>query len=339
MAWPTYFIAEIGSNFDGDLGRAKALADLAKESGADAAKYQSFLPEKIIHPAGFRDPEGFQSKWKKSVWEVYSDAALPRDWHVELRDHCTSIGLDFFSSPYDAGALALLDELGVVAHKIGSGEINNPSFLRLVAASGRPVILATGASTLVEVAEAVEILRSEGTQEVALLQCVTNYPSTFESANVRAMVTLAETFDVVVGYSDHTPGHLVPAAAVALGGRIIEKHFTDDRTREGPDHSFAMTGSDFKEMVDHVRLLEHALGDGVKQVESEEEGPRVFQRRGLWITNDCPPGHVLRADDIDVLRPAHGLPPALRASMVGLTLPAGAPAGTPLTWDVLRGSE
>lgn len=331
---PCYFIAEIGSNFDRDLDRAKDLATLAKECGAQAAKFQSFLPERIIRPEGFAQPQEFQAKWNKPVWNVYTDAALPREWHEPLRDHCRSLNIDFFSSPYDDEAVDLLDSLDVPVHKVGSGEITNLAFLRRVASSGRPVILGTGASTFAEVATAVETLRSAGCDSLALLQCITNYPSTIEGAELLAMIQMGEAFDVPIGYSDHTPGHLVTVAAVALGGCIIEKHFSDDTGRVGPDHPFAMDAAAFREMVQQVRKLEMALGSGHKDVTDEERTTRVLQRRGLWLAHDCPAGHILRESDVDVLRPAFGLPPARLPDVVGLALAAATPAGTPIDFSL-----
>ena len=333
---PCYFIAEIGSNFDGDLERAKYLASLAKECGAQAAKYQSFLPDKIIKAEGFAEPEGFQSRWGRSVWDVYSDASLPREWHAELKAHCDSIGIDFFSSPYDDDAVELLDDLGVIAHKIGSGEVNNPRFLRRVASSGRPVILGTGASTFDEVAFAVQTLREAGCRDLILLQCITNYPSTIEGAEIRAMVQMGQAFQVPYGYSDHTPGHLVAVASVALGGCMIEKHFTDDTSREGPDHPFAMDAEAFRKMVDDVRLLERSLGDGIKRVTEEEATTRVIQRRGLWLARDVSAGDRLEVEDVDVLRPAHGLPPVFLDDVIGLRVGRDVPSGTPISWDLFR---
>lgn len=333
---PCYFIAEVGSNFDGDLERAKQLATLAKEAGAQAAKFQSFLPEKIIKAEGFAAPEGFQAKWGRSVWSVYSDASFPREWHAELNDHCASIGIDFFSSPYDEDAVDLLDDLDVPAHKVGSGEINNLAFLRRVAQSGRPVILGTGASTLAEVSDAVAALRVGGCESLVLLQCITNYPSTIEGAEIRAMVQMGETFSVPYGYSDHTPGHLVAVASVALGGCMIEKHFTDDTSRTGPDHPFAMDAQAFRAMVDAVRSLEQALGSGHKSVTAEETKTRVVQRRGLWLISDKVKGEVLTEDDVEVLRPAHGLPPGALGEVLGVPLARDVAANTPIDWGLFR---
>jgi sialic acid synthase SpsE len=332
---PCYIVAEIGSNFDGDLDRAKELASLAKDCGADAAKFQSFSAEKIVRAEGFAKPEGFQAGWSKSVWEVYKDAEFPPEWHGELKEHCEKIGIDFFSSPYDSDALRLLEDLGVPAHKVGSGELNNLAFLREVAATGKPIVLATGASSFSEVARAVEEVRGQGCEELVLLQCITNYPSRFESAELLAMARMGDAFDVPVGYSDHTPGYLVPVGAVALGACMIEKHFTDDCSRSGPDHPFAMDPDSFRTMVEQVRLMEAALGTGEKRVMPEEKRTRVLQRRGVWVVKDLTAGSRLARDDLALLRPATGLPPEALEWVVGRTVARDVPAGTPLTEDLM----
>ncbi|MCP4646200.1 MAG: flagellar biosynthesis protein FlgA, partial [bacterium] len=192
----TYVIAEIGSNFDGDLNQAKRLVDLAKQAGADSAKFQSFIPDKIIARKGFETKSSFQANWDKPVYEVYSNAMLPREWHLEIAEYCSQQNIQFLSSPYDTEAVDLLDEIGVPAFKIGSGEITNPEFLKYVAGKGKPVIMGTGASTLGEIEKAVNAIRSTGNEDIVLLQCITNYPSPIEHANIRAMVTLRESFQV-----------------------------------------------------------------------------------------------------------------------------------------------
>jgi sialic acid synthase SpsE len=231
---PCYVIAEIGSNFDRSIERAKTLIDLAKDCGADAAKFQCFAADKIVSKEGFEGlKSGFQSKWKKPVYEVYRDAEFPREWHEELSRYALKRGIDFLSAPYDKDAVDLLEDIGIPAYKLGSGDITWHEFLGYVARKGKPVILATGASTIAEIDEAMHAIRGEGSEDIVLMQCVTNYPAHFEYANIKAMKAIGEMFDVPVGYSDHTPGIIVPLGAVSLGACIIEKHFTDDKTRQG----------------------------------------------------------------------------------------------------------
>lgn len=302
--YPVYCIAEIGSNFDGDLDRAKSLIDLATDSGANAVKFQSFLTDKIISKKGFENLRvGFQAKWKKSVYEVYKDAEFPRKWHKKISDYCKKKKITFFSSPYDFEAVDLLEELDVPVYKIGSGDITWHEIIKYIAEKGKPIILGVGASTIKEIEEAVNIIYSTGNKKLILLQCVTNYPSKFESANINAMINLKKKFNCLVGYSDHTPGYIVPLGMTALGGCVIEKHFTDDKTRKGPDHPFAMDTNDFKLMVSNIRLLEKALGSN-KKLYNEEKDTVILQRRCLRAAKDIEKGTKITRNLIDVLRPA-----------------------------------
>lgn len=329
---PAYIIAEIGSNFDGSLSQARKMVDLAKQAGADAAKFQSFLPDKIVARKGFENKTSFQAKWKKPVYQVYSEAVFPREWHREIAGYCAEQDIDFMSSPYDEEAVDLLDGIGVPAFKIGSGDINFSRMLELIARKGKPVILGVGASTLGEIEEAVNIIRGAGNDDLILLQCVTNYPSPFEDANIRAMVTLERAFHVPVGYSDHTPGSVVPLGAVALGACMIEKHFTYDKSRPGPDHPFAMDVADMTGMVRDIRLLEKALGSGIKRVEPSEEQTAVLQRRSLFAKVNIPLGTVISADMIEPLRPATGIAPKHIGLVIGREARADIGEGEPITW-------
>jgi sialic acid synthase SpsE len=333
---PAYIIAEIGSNFDGSMKRAKMLIELAKDCGADAAKVQCFAADKIVSKEGFMGLKmGFQAKWEKPVYEVYKSAEFPRQWHDELFHYAAERGMHFLSSPYDKEAVDILDKLGVPAFKIGSGDITWHDMLRYIAKKGKPVILATGASTIAEVEEALKIIRSEGNNEIILLQCVTNYPSHFEFANIRAMKAMGEVFNIPVGYSDHTPGIAIPLGAVALGACVIEKHFTDDKAGKGPDHPFAMDGKDFKEMVDGIRALEKALGSTEKYLYEEEKEPVILQRRCLRAAKDIPAGSKITEDMIDVLRPLakDALYPKYKELIIGRQPKVDMKKGEPFTWE------
>lgn len=333
---PVYIIAEVGSNFDRSKDRAKMLVELAKECGADAVKFQCFSADKIVSAEGFEGLKcGFQANWDKSVYEVYQDAEFPRQWHEELFGYAQKVGIDFLSSPYDKEAVDILDELGVEVLKIGSGDITWPEILGYIAGKGKPVILGTGASNMEEIDKAVLTIRKAGNDQIVLLQCVTNYPSSFESANIRAMCTMAQKFDVLAGYSDHTPGSIVPLGAVALGACVIEKHFTDDKGRDGPDHPFAMDAKDMKEMVDSIRTLEKALGDGVKELYEEERQTVVLQRRCLRASEDIAKGVVITENMIDVLRPAPkgALYPEYESMVVGKRAKELIKKGAPFTWE------
>ncbi|VAW48805.1 N-acetylneuraminate synthase [hydrothermal vent metagenome] len=333
---PVYLIAEIGSNFDGDKERAKMLINLAKDCGADAVKFQCFTAEKIISKEAFDQMKvGFQSKWKKSVYEVYKNAEFPREWHEELFHYATSKGLDFLSAPYDLEAVDTLDQLGVSIFKIGSGDITWHEIIRAIAQKGKPIILGTGASTIAEIDEVIRIIREEGNEDIIILQCVTNYPTSFESAHIRAMKTMGEMFDVLVGYSDHTSGSIVSLGAVSLGGCVIEKHFTDDKTRPGPDHSFAMDGKDFKEMASSIRILEKALGSPVKDLYEEERETVILQRRCLRASRDILKNEKIMEDMIDVLRPSdkEGIAPKDKNILINREVRVEIKKGEAFTWD------
>ena len=258
-----YIIAEIGSNFNGKISSAKKLIKLAKESGADAAKFQSFTPETIISRRGFEKKVAFQAKWKKSVWEVYDEAQLPFTWHKELSDYAKTIEIDFMSSPYNYEAVDLLVRLNVPAIKIGSGEITNLEFLKYVGKTMKPILLAVGASTMHEVREAIMTIRSTGNKKIILMQATTQCPSPIEDANLNVLEMFKRQLKINVGYSDHSTGDLAILGSVALGACVIEKHFTEDTKMNGPDHPHSLDPTGFREMVKKVRMMENALVAGL----------------------------------------------------------------------------
>ena len=346
LAHPTYFIADISANHDGQLERAKLLIRLCAEAGADAAKFQNFRAAKIVSDRGFRQLGGqlsHQSKWKKSVSEVYSDASLPWEWTPALKKECDACGIDYFSAPYDLEAVDMLDPY-VDMFKIGSGDITWPEMLDKIAAKGKPVILATGASNIGEVQRAVERILAKN-KELVLMQCNTNYTASLENfrhIHLRVLKTYRTMFpSVLLGLSDHTPGHATTLGAVALGARVIEKHFTDDNKREGPDHPFSMTPATWREMVDRTRELEYALGSPSKRVADNEQDTVVVQRRSLRAARDLSAGTVLTAEMIEALRPAprDGIFPYDLERVVGKRLTCDVPAGEHLRWTHLAERE
>jgi N-acetylneuraminate synthase len=306
---PTYFVADIAANHDGHLEKAKKLIELAAAAGADAAKFQNFSAEKIVSDRGFRElgqQLGHQSTWEKSVFEVYKSASIPLDWTPHLKKTCDENGIDYFSAAYDFEALESLDPY-VPAFKVGSGDLNWLEMLAKTAGKGKPVLLATGASSLDEVINSVELIQSHGVPLV-LMQCNTNYTGSIENfkfQNLNVLKSYAERFPgVILGLSDHTPGHSTVLGAVALGARVVEKHFTDNQNQTGPDHLFSMNPIDWEEMVARTRELEMALGDGVKRVEANERETVIVQRRAIRAAGRIPSGKVIERTDISVLRPA-----------------------------------
>lgn len=316
---PVYIIADIGANFDGNLGKAKKLALAAKEAGADAAKFQTFKSEKIVSRKGFASMklQGVHGTWNKPVDEVFREVELPRQWHKDLRDYCSRIGISFSSSPYDFEAVDLLDQLDVDFIKIGSGDITWLEMLEYIAKKGRPMVLATGASTFAEVDEAVNVIQSNGNNKLCLLQCITNYPSRINSANLNVLKTYQSVFNIITGYSDHSPGDVVVLGAVAMGAKVIEKHFTLDKNDKGPDHPHSMNPDEFKTMAAKIRLLEKALGSTRKEVVDEESETVIVQRRSIYARKRIAKRKKITDSDLIELRPALGLPPKYKSFLIG----------------------
>jgi N-acetylneuraminate synthase len=285
------------------------------------------------------DQLSHQAKWKKSVFEVYQDASLPFEWTPILKEECDRVGIDYFSSPYDFAAVDMLDPY-VPAHKIGSGDITWPEMLEHIARKGKPVILSTGASDLGEVQRAVHTILKINPQLI-LLQCNTNYTASlenFDSIHLRVLDTYRVMFpDIILGLSDHTFGHATILGAVALGGRVIEKHFTDDNQRIGPDHPFSMTPQSWAEMVQRIRELERALGSADKAVAENEQQTVIVQRRCLRAARPIQAGEIITREMIDVLRPATPgaiLPYEIEA-VIGAKAGVEIPAGRELRWTDL----
>lgn len=336
---PSYFIADIAANHDGDLARAIDLIWRAKEAGADCAKFQHFLPGKIVSAVGFAQMGGqqaHQAGWKKSVVEVYDQYHTRRDWTEALVQACREAGIAYMTTPYDAEALDSQIDL-IPAVKVGSGDITFFELLAAAAGKGKPILLATGAADMADVEAAVDLVLGIN-PNLVLMQCNTNYSGAKENfgfVNLEVLRTFAARWPgMVLGFSDHTPGHAAVLGAVALGARVVEKHFTDDNGREGPDHAFAMNPTTWRAMVEATRELEAALGDGIKRIEGNEQQTVVVQRRSLRATRDLPAGHVLTAADVEALRPcpADAIDPRRHAEVLGRTLGQAKGAGEALTW-------
>jgi N-acetylneuraminate synthase len=339
---PVYFIADLASNHDGDLDRAFRLIELARAAGADAAKFQNFQAPRIVSRRGFERlgaRVAHQAAWKRSVYEVYEDASVDKDWTPLLKAHCDQVGIQYLTSPYDLESVDLADP-HVPAFKIGSGDITFDEELAYIAGKGKPVLLATGASTLEEVLHAHGVLRAAGGAElpICLMQCNTNYTGSldnFRYIRLRVLETFARVFpETVLGLSDHTPGHAAVLGGVALGARVIEKHFTDDNARMGPDHAFSMNPASWRDMVDRTRELELALGDGTKVVEANERESAVVQRRALYAAGPILRGEALTRENLEALRPAPegSLTPDQLERVLGMSAPRDYQPGDCLHW-------
>ena len=305
---PAYFIADIAANHDGDLERAKSLIKLAKDSGADAVKFQHHDVKKYVSDYGFKNLGGkfsHQSKWEKSIFEVYKDAEVPRSWTNELKDYCSKLDITFFTTPYDLDTVDYINDF-VPAFKIGSGDVAWHAMLEKIAKTNKPVLFATGASTIQEVVNAVKILTSIN-ENVILMQCNTNYTGkneNFKYINLNVLNTYKTLFpNLILGLSDHTHGGVTVLGSVALGAKVIEKHFTDDTSRKGPDHPFSMDPTSWRKMVDDTRLLESAMGSGLKKIEENEKETVILQRRAIRLVVDKKIGEVVSSEDIQFQRP------------------------------------
>lgn len=303
-------IAEAGVNHNGNLDLALKMVDEAKRAGADIVKFQTAIPEKVI--SKYADKAEYQ---KKTTGNEESQLEMCKRIHLKLSDYdiikkyCEEVGIEFLSTPFDLESIDYLEKLGMRLWKIPSGEITNLPYLIKIAKTGRPVIMSTGMAELNEVEEAVNVLKENGAGEITLLHCTTEYPAPFESVNLRAMTTLREKFGTEVGYSDHTVGFEAAVAAAVLGASVIEKHFTLNHNMEGPDHKASLEPEEFEVMVNNIRLIEKALGDGVKQPAEAEKKNIAIARKSIVAAKDIKKGEIFTEDNITVKRPGSGISP------------------------------
>ena len=332
---PVYIIAEAGSNHDRDLAQARRLIEAAAEAGADAVKFQTFTADRIVA----RTPT--RAKYldailpaDKTMSELFSDLELPYEWHAELKDYAETCGLDFVSTPFDHQAVDLLDGIGVKVFKVATYELWHLPLIRDVASRGKPVICSTGMANIGEVQAAVDAVRSTGNEQLILLHCVVNYPPPFAELNLRAIETMGRAFGVPVGWSDHTPGWTAPVVATALGAAVIEKHFTTDRTRSGPDHRFALEPGELAAMVRAIRDAQASLGDGVKRMAPTEADLYLTARRSLFAARSIESGSIVTAEDVAILRPGTGLEVRDLDHVVGRTAQRRIERHEPLAWEM-----
>jgi len=327
---PAYIIAEAGSNHNGSIELAKDLITAASQCGADAVKFQSFTAEGLVNPLR---PDG-KGGWESDPgFAMLKELAMPWPWHLELSRHAESLGIDFLSTPFSPSVADLLNLTGMKAFKVASGDINNEPLLKVVASYGRPVILSTGSSYLKEVAEAVSVLEGAGASEIALLHCSSLYPPEFTDVNLRAMTTLASSFNCPLGISDHTPGMAVALGAVAMGAVIIEKHITLARNMSGPDHAYSMEPAEFGHMISEIRNLEAALGSPVKEPSAKELSERTGARRGIYVSRDIKKDSCITGEMVKVVRHAHGLAPVALKDILGKRAARDLVKDRPLVWE------
>jgi pseudaminic acid synthase len=333
---PVYVIAEISANHRQDFDTALKIIHAAKEAGTDAIKLQTYTADTITLASNreyFRVGGG--TLWDgRNLHDLYGEAYTPWDWQPKLKKAANDLGMDCFSSAFDATAVDFLEEMRVPAHKVASFELVDLPLIEKMARTGKPLIMSTGMATVEEIDEAVKTARKAGATQIALLKCTSAYPAPAEEMNLLTIPELARRFDVPAGLSDHTMGVAVPVAAVALGACIIEKHLTLSRSEPGPDSAFSLGPHEFKAMVDAVRVAEKALGEVHFGFSEKEASSRIF-RRSLFVVQDVRRGDVFTADNVRSIRPGHGLHTRHFDEVLGRHAARDIERGTPLSWDLV----
>lgn len=335
---PPYVIAEISGNHNGSIDHAFAIMAAAKQAGADAVKLQTYTPDTITIDHDSRDFLIDSGLWKgRRLYELYAEATTPWNWHEKLFAKGKELGITVFSSPFDASAVELLERLSAPAYKIASFENVDLPLIECVAARGKPVIMSTGLATLAEIGDAVAAARRGGCNELALLHCVSGYPTPAADANLLTMAHLRDAFDTVVGLSDHTLGIGVAVAAVALGASIIEKHVTLRRADGGPDSAFSLEPAELTALCSASRDAAVALGSVCYGPKGSDAGNLRF-RRSLYAVADIAAGEAFSPANIRSIRPGFGLPPKHLPELLGRVAVSPVKRGTPLSWDLVGGA-
>lgn len=315
---PVFIVAEAGVNHNGDVDLGKKLIDVAKDAEADAVKFQAFKAENVV--TKYAEKARYQKETtgpNKSQYNMIKRLELKDEEFRELYSYAKKNNIIFLSSAFDKESVDLLDDLGVPAFKVPSGEITNFPLLRYIAEKKKPIILSTGMSTMGEIEEALEVIREKGVEDIVLLHCVTSYPAKMEDVNLRVIETLRRRFKLPVGFSDHTLGITIPIAAAALGAVLVEKHFTLDRTLPGPDHRASLEPNELKDMIRAIRDVEKALGDGIKKPTKDEERIKKVVRRSIVAKMEIPKGTVITEDMLDLKRPGVGIEPKYLNEIIG----------------------
>jgi len=333
---PTYVIAEMSANHGQSFDQAVAIVRAAKDAGADAVKLQTYTPDTMTIACS--RPE-FQIKgtlWNgRNLHDLYREAYTPWEWQPRLRSVAHELGIELFSSPFDASSVDFLESMSVPAYKLASFELVDIPLIRRMAQTGKPLIMSTGMATLEEIKEAVQTARDAGAIQIALLKCTSAYPAPIEEMNLRTIPELARHFDLPVGLSDHSMGSAVPIVAVALGACIVEKHITLSRANPGPDSAFSLEPDEFKATVNAIRLAEKALGGIHFGFSSHEQSSRAF-RRSLFIVEDMKCGDIFTQNNVRAIRPGDGLHTRYLPEILGSRASCDIERGTPLKWELVE---
>lgn len=333
---PTFIIAEMSANHLMDYDRAVAIMQAAKDAGADAIKIQTYTPDTITLDC---DDACFQIT-QETIWDgttlhkLYESAYTPWEWQPKLKEEAEKMGLIFFSSPFDLSSVDFLEEMDVPAYKVASFEINDIPFIRKIARLGKPIIMSTGIAYLADIELALKTCKEEGNEDVILLKCSSAYPAPYEDINLKTIPSMKETFDCIVGLSDHTMGSAVAGAGVALGAKVVEKHLTLSRADGGADAAFSMEPAEFKEMVDNIRMIEKAVGRVTYELTYKQKKSREHSR-SLFVAQDMKAGDVFTPENLRSVRPANGLHTMYYEEILGKKITKDAKLGTPMSWDLV----
>ena len=332
---PAYIIAEMSANHAGDISRAKEIIHAAKEAGADCIKIQTYTPDTITIDCDLPYFHISDGTWNgENLYQLYKKAYTPWEWQKELLEEAKKTGIDFFSTPFDNTAVDFLEEIGIEFYKIASFELVDIPLIEYVASKGKPMIMSTGMATLAEIDEAVNAVRNQGNNNLALLRCASAYPAITDEMNLRTMQNMGETFGVPCGLSDHSMGSIGAVTAVALGASIIEKHFCIDRSIENPDSSFSMNPTEFKQMVCDIRQAEKAIGCVQYGPTEQEKSSQIF-RRSIFCVKDIKKGEQLTQENVRIIRPGYGLAPKYYKDVLGQVALKNIERGTPLEMEMI----
>lgn len=332
---PTYIVAEMSANHNMDFERAKAIIKAAAQAGADAIKIQTYTPDTITIES---DKPAFRTKgiWEgRTLYELYGKAYTPWEWQEELQTYAHASGIDFFSSPFDLTAVDFLENLHVPAYKVASFEINDIPFIRKIAKTGKPIIMSTGIAYLEDIDLAVRTCLEEGNDQVILLKCISSYPAPYENMNLNVIPNMKDTFDCICGLSDHSMGTEIAVAAVALGAKVIEKHFTLCRADGGEDSQFSMEPQEFKSMVQQIRNVEKALGTVTYALNDAQIDSRIYSR-SLFVVKDIKQGEVFTPENVRSIRPGIGMHTKHWDEILGKHARCDIEKGTPMDWKYVE---
>ena len=331
---PCFIIAEAGVNHNGDIKLAKKLIDVAKEAGADAVKFQTFHADEIVTLKSKKANYQHRAK-EKTQYKMLKNLELSFDEFQELKKYCDNKDIEFISTPYDIKSVEFLNKIGVNRFKVASADIINKPLIEAITKTKKQIILSTGMAALGEIERTISLINDFGNTDIALLHCTTSYPTPYDQVNMNVLDTLKKAFGLPVGYSDHTLGIEIPIMAVSMGAKVIEKHFTLDRTMEGPDHFASLEPDELKKMVGAIRNVEKAFGSEIKEITDEEKNNIFFMRRSIHASEDVKQGEIIKGNNIKITRPFDGIEPWFLNNILGKKIKTYVKKDEPIKWGDL----